>query len=159
MSPKVLLPIGMMSCVALGFAVARWSSAAPPPANRAEAAMPAATVAMRPVTISTSGRVDEAALRGVVRDVLREELRSAQPAAAPAPPSPLPTAASVDAHDKGLELVQSARARRHWTSDDVAAMRHLLPQLTQEQREEVFHTLLPAFNRGEIAVDVHGLPF
>jgi hypothetical protein len=114
-------------------------------------------IAARPVVINSGGRVDEAALRSVIRDVLREELRSAQSATEPAPsPRVAPTAENVTAHDKGLECIRSARARRHWTSDDVATMRELLQQMTQEQRDEVLHTLLPAINRGEIAIDVHG---
>jgi hypothetical protein len=108
-----------------------------------------------------AGRIDEAALRNVVRDVLRDELHNVAPPE-PRPSRPVtqgPTAANEAAFAQGGELLEAARARRRWTSDDRVALRQLLPQMTAEQRDDILQTLFPALNRGELTTDFRGVPF
>jgi hypothetical protein len=81
-------------------------------------------------------------------------LPAAEARAPPAPPSPQ----SEAAHAQSLELLSAARDRRHWTSEDASALHRLMPQMTQEQCDDILHTLLPALNRGEITADFAGRP-
>ena len=60
-----------------------------------------------------------------------------------------------DAHDR----VKSAQVRGRWTNDDADSLRGSIGFLTVEQQEEIFLTLIPAMNRGEIAVETTGPPF
>jgi hypothetical protein len=129
-------------------------------ASRAAAERPVETFGAHPVVINAGGRVDEAGLRGVIRDVLRDELKGARAdEARSATASPAPTVENIAAHDKGLQLIASARARGDWTHEDAQALRQQMPQMTQEERDEVLHTLLPALNRGELKIDFRDMPF
>jgi hypothetical protein len=67
-----------------------------------------------------------------------------------------PSPESVAATDRGHALVDRARKSGKWTADDAAALRALLPAITDDQREELFAILFPALNRGEIVADFRG---
>ena len=64
-----------------------------------------------------------------------------------------------EAYRGAHDLVQYALAAGRWTDDDAQALQAALPYLTQDQTIEVFEMLLPAMNRGEIAVETDGPPF
>jgi hypothetical protein len=60
---------------------------------------------------------------------------------------------------RGTDRVQYALTVGRWTDDDAQALQAALPYLTQDQTMEVSEMLLPAMNRGEIAVETNGPPF
>jgi hypothetical protein len=127
-----------------------------------ETSCPAVPAAPRPLVVTTSGGgIDTAALRQLVREAVREELNHAEPGAhepTAEPPAP-PSTDSEEARDKGLELVRAAHGTGRWTNGNVAELRKLLPSMTEAQRQEIFQTLLPALNRGELARDFTDSPF
>jgi hypothetical protein len=104
---------------------------------------------------------DVGALRREIRDVLRQELRQF---VAEGPHSDQPAAASVitraqsDAHERALALLETASAQRRWSNEDAQALRQLMPEMTDEYRQDVLHRLVPALNSGKIASDAR-LPF
>jgi hypothetical protein len=67
--------------------------------------------------------------------------------------------ANREAYQGSHDLVRAALVAGRWTDDDAQALQAALPYLTQDQTMEVFEVLLPAMNRGEIAVETNGPPF
>jgi hypothetical protein len=94
--------------------------------------------------------------------MLQEELRafagsatsSASPATKPEPPPP--SAQSVAATEQAHRLIEAATTARRWSERDREQLRVLFPQLTNEQRQEILTSLLPAVNRGDIKVETTG---
>ena len=124
------------------------------------AALPASERSLPTMAAPQQTIDDEAALRGEIGAILRDELGKARPetervATVAATP---PSQESLIAHEQSQSLVARAVSVRHWTRDDAETLRRLLPHMTDEQRDEAFHTLLPAINRGEITLDFTGSP-
>jgi hypothetical protein len=113
--------------------------------------------------------VNDSALRQDIARVLRDELRSVLASAnaeveharreEAARQEMLNSPENREAYHGALDLVQFALATKRWTEDDAQALRAALTHLTQEQAAEVFERLIPAINRGELAVDTDGPPF
>ncbi len=64
----------------------------------------------------------------------------------------------AEAVSKAHRTVTDAIARGRWTASDRAALRPLMPRLTQAEREELIGELFPAINRGALKLDVRGGP-
>jgi hypothetical protein len=115
-----------------------------------------------PPSTTVAAAFDSPALRREIRQMLQEELRafastgagSASPAAKPEPPPP--SAESVAATEQAHRLLEAAATARRWTDRDREQLRVLLPQLTNEQRQEILTSLIPAVNRGDIKVETTG---
>jgi hypothetical protein len=113
--------------------------------------------------VSPQATFDAAAEREALRAIIREELRAAKapegaeavepPRAEGSPPE------SAAAYASSTSLVSAALTARSWTDRDVQELHQLLPQLSQAQREEVLHRLVPALNRGDLKVAFSGRPF
>jgi hypothetical protein len=135
--------------------------AAAPRRDAAKPAVPAAALSSTapPIFVQWSEPYwsnDE--LRAAIRDVMREE-RKDERAESPLAKAPETTRESRAAHDRAIEILDAARGAKRWSANDVTALRGLMPQMTAEQREEVFHTLLPALNSGELVPEMPGMPF
>jgi hypothetical protein len=121
--------------------------------------------ALQPAGLPTLGRLScTAAGDG---ETLRSELQRALHEldgrrGAPEPREPAPAAPSAEneaALDRGRELVSAALSARKWGPEQAQAMRLLLAQVTPEGRDELLRQLMPAFNSGQIALQMHGSPF
>ncbi|MFY0572753.1 hypothetical protein ACN28E_54230 [Archangium lansingense] len=126
---------------------------------RAEAPPPEVRCAVAAPTGST---VDAQWLRTELAQVLREELalHAGAPDAAPRPPpSSEPPARSLTAHQDGLQVVDRAISARRWTTEDAAALRRVLPDMTASQRTEVIRHLLTTLNSNTLEVQTQGPPF
>jgi len=139
---------------ALGFFVARLT-ASPAPS---------------PAVVRTQSPLDGDALQADLRRAVREELRSARAellaeirsaretgAATPAPaeaPAAVPEVTTDEpASTSARALIARAASARRWGEDEAHELRRLIPRLTLQQRDEVLATLIPAINRGDIALD------
>jgi hypothetical protein len=120
-----------------------------------------------PPTLQTF--VERAQLGAMIRSIVREEIERGAghctPATASAPaapvtaaPAPEPTAAQVEARDSGQSIIAAARRAGRWTDDDRLRFREALTRVDEAGRAELMRTLLPAINRQEIKLDVHGPP-
>jgi hypothetical protein len=140
MRTPLAISISMLSA-ALAFVGARATSA-PPPA-------PVPVVARAPAP----------------RACLAPPMIPAAPAGAPAPTQPAPTvpaagARQLAAYDRATALVARARAAGRWSDADAAELHPLLADLDDDERAEVFGTLMPAFGTGEVQLEVSsGRPF
>ncbi len=72
-----------------------------------------------------------------------------RPAAAPLPL----TAEQVKAQEAKTELVEAALERGHWTEDDAASARRLLPDLSDPDRRDLLSKVVVAINSGKLKVD------
>jgi hypothetical protein len=149
--------LAALALAALAFAAGRYSAPAMPAPRLSAAGAPAL-------------RLDVAGVRADIRQILREELRSSDreapgaaaiaPAGAVAAPAadPPPGPEAVSAYESALALVERGRQEGRW--EHSRELRALFATMTEEQRTQVIHTLLPAINAGEIAYDARsGPPF
>ena len=60
------------------------------------------------------------------------------------------------AYQNASSVVRTALAAKRWTDEDAHTLRETMGQLTREQHEELMELLLPAINRGELAVETVG---
>jgi len=67
--------------------------------------------------------------------------------------------ANQAAFQSASAVVRTAVAAKRWTEEDARAFREALGQLTKEQHQELMELLLPAINRGEVAVETSGSLF
>ena len=110
---------------------------------------------------STSTAVDMASLRAELAQVLRTELEMREGVATkpeaqePQPPSPQ----AVAAQQESLRLLKDATHSRQWREQDALAVRQLLAQMTDSQRQEVMNRISATLNGGGIDVQAHGPPF
>lgn len=115
--------------------------------------------AERPPVVVADRGLSEAELRRI----LKEELaagglgHAGQSARDPVPAAPPP--ASPLAFDDGMRRVNQAIARRQWTPDDAAGLDRALEAASPEQRAAIFHTLVPALNRGDVKLTYRGAVF
>jgi len=63
------------------------------------------------------------------------------------------------AYQSASAVVHAAVSAKRWTEDDAHTLREALGQLTKEQHQELMELLLPAINRGEVAVETPGSLF
>jgi len=117
--------------------------------------------------------IASAELKAAIAEAVRDELRGAR--VAPRGPeaeteaeaeAETETEAEAEAVDRaaaaaarGHAVVDAARQAGRWTRDDAAALRAVLPAMTERQRQAVLDALLPAFNRGELKPDYVGPTF
>jgi len=113
-------------------------------------------------TASASGM-----LRQEIAQILRDELRSLHVAGNDGNSSSaeessateiLNTPENIEAYTQAHEVVRVALSTRRWTDEDVEALWQTFAFLTNEQQKEMLQTLIPAMNRGEIAVETSGPP-
>jgi hypothetical protein len=71
----------------------------------------------------------------------------------------LNTPENIEAYTQAREVVQVALSAKRWTDENVLALRQAFPYLTDGQQKEMLQILIPAVNRGEIAVETSGPPF
>src|SRR5215470_10415376 len=143
-----LVPLALATGVLVGLALGHQPMPSAPPVPQPAPRMTAVAA------------VDTTALRADVRRIVAEECHAtpkATEAAAPAPP-PSPTAEQEDAHVQALALVEGAIAVGRWDADNARSMRQLLAVETEDQREDVIHTLLPALNSGHVRVETGPMP-
>jgi hypothetical protein len=126
-------------------------AAAPRVVTREVVAAPAA--AATPVVVHANATVDEDALAEAVRKVVRAELDARATKKDPSPG----TAEADAARERGLALVNAARASRRWTEQDRRALAALLPSLGSAGIDEVLGPLLTAVNVDAIHVDTNVL--
>jgi hypothetical protein len=128
----------------------------------ASRALERTVVAAPPIAIS------EAAIRAAVAEAVREELRAqTRTGARPATVTPAEPAIreariapeSVEALESSRVLVSGAIAAHRWGPEEAAELRGQLGLLTELQRDEILHTLMPAINRGELQVSTTGALF
>jgi hypothetical protein len=110
----------------------------------------------------------ERALRQEISQILREELWNVLTAAGAgtdgarakelAAAKILNTPENIEAYAQAHELVRAALSSGYWTDENVQELRQSLAYLTDEQREEILRILIPAINRGEVAVETSGPP-
>lgn len=132
----------------------------PPPLEPA----PTQARACPPSGLPTEVVLDIAAVQGAVRAVVREELQplmtsrcaTPEPIRGSAPPPPPRPAESGEALKSAQRVVLDAISTRSWGEPQVQTLRQLLPLLDAAQREEVFNSLFPAINNGEIEVNTEG---
>jgi hypothetical protein len=134
-----------------------------------------ASAASQPLPAAPSPRFEQIAacysreieaLRADLRTLLREELAqegrlapvTPDAGSAPSEPAP-PSAEALDAEQQANGIVETALARRTWTSEDALALRLLLGQVTAAQREDLLRTLVPAMNDGRVKNLASGAPF
>lgn len=113
------------------------------------------------VSAPSAAAVDMAALRAEVAQVLRTELAAhgggaAKPESQEPPP---PSSQAVAARQESLWLLEKAMRSRQWREQDALAVRQLLAQMTDYQRQEVMQRISATLNEGSIDVQVHGPPF
>ncbi|KFA90646.1 hypothetical protein [Archangium violaceum] len=128
---------------------------------RAEAPPPEVRCA---VVSPSGGTVDAQWPRAELVQVLRDELARAHhteaPDTAPRPPPPSePPARSLAAHQEGHQMVDRAISARRWTTEDAAALRWVLADMTAPQRAEVIRRLLATLNSNTLDVQTQGPPF
>jgi hypothetical protein len=109
---------------------------------------------------------DERMLRQEVAQILREELRELHGCGEDSP-SPMENAAAnllntpenIEAYAQARAVAQTALSVGRWTDEEVHILRQAFAHLTDEQRKETLQLLIPAMNRGELAVETSGPPF
>lgn len=60
-------------------------------------------------------------------------------------------------YERSLEIVHNAIGAGKWTHEDARNIRARFRKLSKEKKTEVLQALIPAINRGEIAVETKGL--
>jgi hypothetical protein len=109
------------------------------------------------VIVAKAGLPDSERLRLDIRSILREELHAFATQRQDSRSAPVqenaPTRENEEAHSRAMTVVQAALTKRTWATEDSVALHRLLPQLTADQRAEVFHTLIPSLNAGEIRME------
>jgi hypothetical protein len=126
-------------------------------------------VACPQVSLSTAQRatLEATQLRLIVRDELARALNGVPATAARPDPqegserAPVVAAATpeqLQAHEDARALLQAARSTGRWTNDADKKLQMLMPQLDDEQRDEILGDLFSALNRQEIVSDVDGGP-
>jgi hypothetical protein len=150
----------LLAGVAVG-ALAAWSLH---PSGQAHA-----DVACPQVTAPAAQRasLEATQLRLIVRDELARALNGVPATAARPDPqdsserAPVVAAATpeqLQAHEDARALLQAARSTGRWTNDADKQLQSLMPQLDDEQRDEILGGLFSALNRQEIVSDVAGGP-
>jgi hypothetical protein len=112
---------------------------------------------------STAAGSDASVLRQEIAQILRDELRELRGAAGDGGDSLraeiLNAPENIEAYAQAREVVQVALSAGRWTDEDVHLLRQTFASLTDEQQQEMLQTLIPAMNRGEVAVETSGPPF
>jgi hypothetical protein len=136
----------------------RPSAAPAPPVREVVRAVPGES---RVVVTPGAPGLDPEALQDDIRELLREELaeRDGPDGDTAVEAAVAPTTDNLAAAERGQDVVASAIAAGHWTEADAIELRALALEMTQGQREEVAHTLVPAINRQELRLDYAGPPF
>jgi len=116
------------------------------------------TVERAPVVVTDRG-LSEAELRRIVREELAAGRPGQDAASAPEPAHSAQPPGDPAALDEGMRRVAQAIAKRRWTPDDAVALERALEIASPEQRAAIFHTLIPAMNRGEIKLTYRGSLF
>lgn len=141
-----------------GYLLSPRAAPTPAPSQGRSDAAPA-----RPAAAASPG-LTEADVRRVIRDELAALPAPSAPAGAsgeakpdgddaPAPPlSPAAESALLTARDR----IDRALVAKVWTQSDAATLTAALEILPPAQRDELLHTLVPAFNRGEIRLAYQG---
>jgi hypothetical protein len=159
--------------VALGLALGR---TAPPPDSRCEEVLSAlegqqalletlparlaAQAGSRQVQCamaSPSGAgVDATALRAELAQ-LREELAQTrgEPPKAPEPP-PEPPPKALAAQQQGQQLIEEATRAGRWRTEDAQALRRLLIDMDDAQRQDVIQRLVVQINAGKLQSQAQG---
>jgi hypothetical protein len=157
--------LAALGCLGIGF-VAGWMSRPAMPPSPA----PAATTKEPDEAPAVQAFVERAQLSALLRSIVREELErgggKCAPATASAPSAPaaaaatpsVPTAEQVEARDSGQSIIAAAHRAGRWTDDDRLRFRDVLRRVDSDGRAELMRTLVPAINRQEIKLDVHGPP-
>jgi hypothetical protein len=153
----VILCVAMIALGAAGGYLAAASRTQPQPAATIAPVAPIGhDRAGSPVVVA--GGLSEADLRRVVKEELAAG-RTDRDEAPAAPAQPAPHADNPAAYDDGMRRVNQALAQRAWTPDDASALGRTLDTMSQEQRDAIFHKLIPALNRGEIKLTYRGALF
>jgi len=130
----------------------------PSAADAASGAAPAPAIASPLRSPAVVPSVSAAELRAIIRDVVRDEVQHAAPPAPTAPEEPAVEATPDDpaSADRGRAIVGAARHVGRWTEEDAAALRSAMGAMSDAQRSEVLALLVPAINRGELALTFEG---
>jgi hypothetical protein len=107
--------------------------------------------------VVVAGGLSEADLRRVVKEELAAGRTDRDDA--PAPAQPAPRADNPAAYDDGMRRVSQALAQGAWTPDDASALGRTVDTMSPEQRDAIFHKLIPALNRGQIKLTYRGALF
>jgi hypothetical protein len=155
--------------LAAGFAIAKLEHGG----SATSAASPSATQLPATPTQDARGQVqsglsalDQAALRGVVREELQQALANHAPSAAPAAtssegadPSPAPSQAAIDRFDNARSDVDQGIRTGTWTAANREKLHSVLTELSPEMREALIRPLIVAANEGRIHVETGGALF
>ena len=159
MTKRLIFVAGLLVGGALGFGIASWASR-PDRAALEEIREHLAAVDDRPPVVRSASAPARAAasslprdeLTRAVRDAIQAEKAAAALAAAP-PAKPAPTPENVEAYRAGQGLVQRALETKVWTESQRDELQGLLAQMSEDQRQSLMRTLLPAINRGDVVPD------
>jgi hypothetical protein len=108
---------------------------------------------------STISPADRDELLTEVRAVVRDELAkrpSEEKSSAEPEKSQLPSADQVQAGEHAHTIIDRALSSKRWTEEDREQFREQTRDLTDQQKMELYRSILPAVNRQEIKVEVHG---
>jgi hypothetical protein len=110
---------------------------------------------------SAGCRVDLAAIRGEVRTALQEQLPAKEGAGTDADVDQpeaerQPSEENIRAFDIGRRVVDQALSSGNWGQSQADQLRAAVPNLDDEQRQDLLSRLVSAINRQEVSVRVNG---
>ena len=164
----IVLGAGVVAAVAVSqYSLHRQYSKTNETIERIAAALEVATRDSDRPSVSYQVKMGGGISKDDLRSILREELacrKEGEPAERPREATPGPTVApaspaSIEATQTAQRLVQDALSTRAWGEKQAQEMRQLRTQMTAEQFDGVTSVLIPAFNSGQIRVEVAGPAF
>lgn len=125
---------------------------------------PTNTACAEPTRVALPGNAEESfqALARLLRDEIRQAAADLSPENQRAREEAMAEATILNspenhvAYQTASRVVTTAVAAQRWTEEDKETFTSALGPLTSHQRMELMDKLIPAVNRGEIAVEVHG---